>query len=113
MGNFLKRRIRTNTLRDTWFLMKQENDLWYVYIVECSDKTLYTGITTDVQRRLFEHNNKKIGAKYTRGRRPVKLIASQSVKTRSQALKLEAKIKSLKKKNKVNYLKEWKNYNED
>jgi putative endonuclease len=48
--------------------------MWYIYILECSDNTLYTGITTDINRRLLEHNSGK-GAKYTRNRKPVTLRA--------------------------------------
>ncbi len=79
--------------------------MWFVYIVECSDKSLYTGITNNVERRLTEHNTSRRGAKYTRSRRPVKLIFATPVNSRSAALKLEYKIKSLKKGEKVAYLK--------
>lgn len=48
--------------------------LWYVYIAECSDKSLYTGITTDIDRRISEHNNSNKGAKYTKSRQPVELV---------------------------------------
>lgn len=65
---------------------------WHVYIVECSDGTLYTGITTDVARRIDEHNSGK-GAKYTASRRPVGLLASVASDNRSTASKLEAYIK--------------------
>lgn len=67
----------------------------YVYIVECADKTLYTGITTDLVRREFEHNFSEKSAKYTRIRRPVKIVFSQACENRSQASKLEYKIKQL------------------
>lgn len=76
-----------------------------MYIVECSDASLYTGITKNIDRRLVEHNSSKKGAKYTRSRRPVKLVAKALVKNRSCALKLEHKIKSLKKSEKIAYLK--------
>jgi putative endonuclease len=66
---------------------------------------LYTGITTSLTRRLVEHNTSKKGAKYTRTRRPVRIVASAVVKDRSSALKLEHKIKSLKKGEKIAYLK--------
>lgn len=69
--------------------------MYYVYILKCADKTLYTGITTDLKRRVFEHNNTKLGAKYTLARRPVKLVYSKKFKTRSTASKEEAKIKKL------------------
>jgi putative endonuclease len=67
----------------------------YVYIVECADKTLYTGITTDLVRRESEHNFSEKSAKYTRIRRPVKIVFSQACENRSQASKLEYKIKQL------------------
>jgi putative endonuclease len=69
--------------------------MWYVYIVECADKTLYTGITTDLVRRESEHNFSEKSAKYTRIRRPVKIVFSQACENRSQASKLEYKIKQL------------------
>jgi len=68
---------------------------WYTYIVECSDSTLYTGITNDLQRRVEEHNNDEKGAKYTRSRRPVKLVYSEGFASRSEAAKREASIKSM------------------
>lgn len=69
--------------------------MYYLYILKCADNTLYTGITTDIKRRMSEHNSSALGAKYTRGRRPVKLVYSQSFKTRSLAQQAEAKIKKL------------------
>jgi putative endonuclease len=68
--------------------------MWYIYIVECSDGTLYTGITTDINRRLLEHNSGR-GAKYTTNRRPVVLRASFEAKNRSEASKEEYRIKKL------------------
>ncbi len=68
--------------------------MWFVYILECSDGTLYTGITTDVNRRLLEHNSGN-GSKYTRIRRPVKLRALFEAKNRSEASKEEYRIKQL------------------
>ena len=67
---------------------------WHVYIVKCSDGTLYTGITTDIVQRVAKHNS-GAGAKYTRSRRPVQLVYQESVDTKSQALKREAAIKRL------------------
>lgn len=67
---------------------------WYVYIVECSDGTLYTGITTDVMKRVGAHNGAK-GARYTRGRAPVGLLWSKCLLTKSLALKEECRIKKL------------------
>ena len=75
--------------------------LWYVYIVECADRSLYTGITTDVQRRLSEHNSSSKSAKYTRSRRPVILVWSKQVRNRSEASIEEARIKRLSRKQKL------------
>ena len=69
--------------------------MWWVYIVECADGTYYTGITTDVERRLNEHNYSFKSAKYTRSRRPVRLVYSEEVLNRSEASKRECKIKKL------------------
>ena len=69
---------------------------WMVYVLRCNDDTLYTGVTTDLQRRLSEHNqDDKSGAKYTRVRRPVELVYSESCQTRSEAMKREHGIKKL------------------
>lgn len=69
--------------------------MYYVYIVRCIDGTLYTGLTTDPQRRLVEHNSLTAGAKYTKARRPVELVYSKKFRNRSLASKKEAQIKSL------------------
>ena len=66
---------------------------YYLYIVECADETLYTGITTDLERRIDEHNSSDKGAKYTKTRRPVKLVYSEIFSDRSSAGKREYKIK--------------------
>ncbi|RXJ60949.1 GIY-YIG nuclease family protein [Candidatus Marinarcus aquaticus] len=68
---------------------------YYVYILKCCDGTLYTGIAKDVQKRLEEHNSSQKGAKYTKARRPVKLLYSESSKDRSSASKREYEIKKL------------------
>ena len=65
---------------------------WLVYIVECSNRSLYTGITNNLDRRIQEHNSKE-GARYTRAFRPVKLLWSEGHRNRSSALKREAQIK--------------------
>jgi len=75
--------------------------MYYLYILKCADKTLYTGIATDLKRRVSEHNNKKLGAKYTAFRQPVKLVYSKKFKNRSLASKEEARIKKLKKSQKL------------
>jgi len=69
--------------------------MYYLYILKCTDKTLYTGITIDLKRRIAEHNRSKLGAKYTSSRRPVKLVYSKKFKNRSTASKEEARIKKL------------------
>lgn len=67
----------------------------YVYILRCNDDSLYTGITKDLKKRLDEHNNSELWAKYTRNKRPVSLVRSKKVKDRSQASKLEYEIKHI------------------
>ena len=69
---------------------------WHVYILRCSDGSLYTGVTTDLQRRIREHNETSRGAKYTRSRRPVTLCYSQEFPDRSSAQSEECRIKKLK-----------------
>jgi len=68
---------------------------YFVYILECSDKTLYTGIAKDVHKRLEEHNTSNKGAKYTRVRRPVHLVYYEPSDDRSSASKREHAIKKL------------------
>ena len=77
----------------------------YVYIVECKDRTYYTGYTTDIKRRVKEHNQ-GIGAKYTRGRTPVKLIYFEQKNTKSKAMKREYEIKQLTRKEKEGLIRE-------
>ncbi|MFA6159600.1 MAG: GIY-YIG nuclease family protein [Parcubacteria group bacterium] len=79
--------------------------MYYLYILRCADKTLYTGITTDLKRRILEHNEKKLGARYTASRRPVKLVYSKKFKSRSLASKEEARIKKLKRVQKLELIK--------
>lgn len=79
--------------------------MYFLYILECSDKTLYTGITTNLDRRIKEHNNLKSGAKYTKVRRPVKLVYSKTFDNRSIALKEEARIKKLSRQQKIDLFK--------
>jgi len=78
-----------------------ESRRWSVYIVRCADDSLYTGITTDVERRLRQHNCTKYGAKYTRPRRPVCLVYQETADTRSEASKREKEIKNLTQKQKL------------
>jgi putative endonuclease len=66
----------------------------HVYVLRCADDTLYTGYTTDVQRRVDEHNEGQ-AAKYTRGRTPVELVHQETFETRSAATSREAEIKAM------------------
>ena len=68
--------------------------IWYLYILRCKDNTLYTGITTDVEKRLEAHRSGK-GAKYTRGRGPLELVYREVCGSHSDALKRELEIKKL------------------
>ena len=69
---------------------------WFVYMLRCADGTLYTGITTDIDRRLAEHNGEAgLGARYTRSRRPVALAYSEPADGRAEASRREAAIKRL------------------
>jgi len=72
------------------------NNKYYVYVLRCFDTTLYTGITTDIIRRVKEHNGElPNGARYTQGRRPVRLVYSSGHTNRSEASKEESRIKKL------------------
>jgi putative endonuclease len=82
---------------------------WKVYIVECADGTYYTGITTDTKRRLLEHNYSFKSAKYTRSRRPVKLVYEEDSQNRSTASKREYEIKKMKRKDKIILVENYKN----
>ena len=83
--------------------------MYSVYILKCADKTLYTGITTDLTRRIKEHNSSTLGAKYTRARRPVKIVYSKKYKNRSMASVEESRIKKLTRQEKINFVKNPKN----
>jgi putative endonuclease len=95
IGNF------KNFLDPDKFFSKNIKNVYYLYILECADKTLYTGITTDLKRRVVEHNGAKLSSKYTSARRPVNLVYSQKFKNRSAASKEEARIKKMKKSDKL------------
>jgi putative endonuclease len=70
--------------------------MYFLYILKCADKSLYAGITTDLKRRVSEHNSTKLGAKYTASRQPVRIVYSKKFKNRSAASKEEVRIKKLK-----------------
>ena len=71
-------------------------NIWHVYMVRCSDGTLYTGITNDLEKRIEAHNSGKDGARYTRSRRPVTLVYSKQAESKSAAARLEYQTKKLK-----------------
>ena len=73
--------------------------MWYVYIVQCADGTLYTGIAKDVETRVHQHNAGD-GARYTRARRPVELVYQEKMSDRSAALRREHAIKRMRRGNK-------------
>ncbi|OUR59897.1 endonuclease [Colwellia sp. 39_35_sub15_T18] len=68
---------------------------WYVYLLRCNDNSLYAGITTNIERRLHQHNHTKLGAKYTRAKRPVTLVFIESAADKSTASKREYQLKKL------------------
>lgn len=75
---------------------------WYVYLIQCADQSLYTGIATDVQRRFSEHESQgRLCARYLRGRAPLQLVYSCQVADRTTALKVEYRIKQLSKAEKL------------
>ena len=83
--------------------MNDDDKKYYIYILECKNGILYTGITTDYKRRFDEHskvNNSKKGAKFTKSHKPEKIVALWKTNSRSNASKLEARIKQLPKKGK-------------
>jgi len=83
----------------------------FVYVIKCVDKTLYTGYTTNIEKRLSEHNGdgstataQSAGARYTRGRRPVELVYSEKFNSRSEAMRREYAIKKLSRSEKVSLI---------
>ena len=79
--------------------------MWYVYVLLCADDSFYCGITTNLQKRLKQHNGEiKGGAKYTRGRGPHRIVFIKKAMNRSIASKLEYKFKRLSRKNKEEYI---------
>lgn len=78
--------------------------MWYLYILRCKDDSLYTGITTDVEKRLEAHRSGK-GAKYTRGRGPLELVYREACGDHSDALRRELEIKALTREEKLKMIK--------
>lgn len=87
--------------------------MYYTYILECSDKTLYIGYSNNLEKRLRHHNNSKQGAHYTKIRRPVTLIYSEKYRTLSKALKRECELKKLSRKEKLKLISKSRENNED
>ena len=85
---------------------ENKNADWFVYILECNDSTLYTGITNNLEKRIEQHNNGQEGAKYTRARRPVNCVYKEIQKNRSEATKREFAIKKLSRSEKVKLIKQ-------
>ena len=79
---------------------------WFLYILRCNDGTLYTGVTTDISRRLNEHNTSKRGSKYTRTRRPVELVYCVDFENQSTAQVAEYNFKQLTRKQKEKVINE-------
>lgn len=75
--------------------------MYHLYMLKCADGTLYTGMTVDLKRRVIEHNTSHLGAKYTRARRPVKLVYAKRFRNCSTAAKAEARIKALPRREKL------------
>lgn len=85
--------------------MGEKHRVWHMYVVECSDGSYYCGITTDLKRRISEHNASKRGAKYTRSRRPVFLVSSRKCANKSEACINERHFKQLSRAEKEVFLK--------
>lgn len=76
--------------------MASGDAVWHVYLLRCADGSLYCGVTTDLRRRLAQHNGRLAGgARYTRARRPVELVLERACRSRQEALRLENHIKHL------------------
>ena len=78
--------------------------MYFVYLIECDDRSIYTGITTDVQRRFNEHKSKK-GGHYTSSKQVVRILHTEHYKTRGEALKRELQIKGWTRAKKLNLIK--------
>lgn len=81
--------------------------MFYLYVLECADGTLYTGIASDLVRRVGEHNGSVVGAKYTRGRRPVRVVFVKRFRDRSAALRAEFRVKKLSRREKLRMIAGW------
>lgn len=99
----------TGRQRSVWilpeFFTEGETDMNYTYIVQCADGTLYTGWTNCLARRMKAHNEGKAGAKYTRAKRPVKLVYYEGFATKEEAMSREYRIKQLTREKKLELMK--------
>jgi len=86
-------------------MQENEQTSWFLYVVKCSDDSLYTGVTSDIKRRISEHNKGSKGAKYTRSRRPVELVFWLDFSNRSTAMEAENRFKKLTRKEKEQTMK--------
>jgi putative endonuclease len=78
---------------------------WFCYVLECADGTLYTGVTVDTARRLKEHNfSNRLGSRYVRVRRPVKIVHLEEYDSRSEALRRESEIKGWSRSEKMDFI---------
>ena len=75
--------------------LKNKPQEWYVYIIKASDERLYTGVTTDVERRFSEHTDSRKGARFFRGRQPVEVVYTENHPDRGSAQRRESEIKKL------------------
>lgn len=80
-------------------------DDWCVYVLRCSDQTLYTGVTNNIEKRLKAHNSSSAGAKYTKARRPVALVYQEKSLTRGDALRRESVLRKLPRSTKLELIK--------
>lgn len=85
------------------------DSVWYLYILRCGDGSLYTGITTDVEKRLAQHRSGK-GAKYTRGRAPLELVYREICGSHSDALKRECTVKAMSREKKQELAGQWEKF---
>lgn len=85
--------------------MRAKHRIWFMYVVECSDGSYYCGISTDIKRRVDEHNTSKRGAKYTRSRRPVHLVHQRRCLNKSEAILNENHFKKLSRFEKEKFIK--------
>ena len=88
--------------------------IWIIYLLECGDKTLYCGITNNIENRLKQHMGELPGgAKYTRSRKPLKVVYQEEVNSRSEALKRELIIKKMSRRTKLNLVTNYKKINSE